>query len=101
MIQLHPDDNFDQVMVSLPDGEELILVRVGNAVRAYRNSCPHLGIGLDYGDGRCLDADGKLICAMHGARFEPADGYCIDGPCRGDSLEAVAIVIRDGAVLLA
>jgi len=99
---LHPDAPFDQVMVDLdPAGDEqIILVRTPSGLRAWRNRCPHLGLGLDYGDGRCL-FDGELVCAMHGARFRSADGVCVDGPCRGEALEAVAVEVGDGQIRLA
>jgi len=38
---------------------------------------------------------------VHGASFELQRGECVAGPCRGDALQAVAIVVRDGAVFLA
>lgn len=32
-----------------------------------------------------------LLCGTHGALFRPQDGYCVSGPCVGDSLEPVPI----------
>jgi len=98
--EIHPDTDFDQVMVTLEDAEEVVLVRVGERVHAYRNRCPHLGLRLDWGDGRCLHA-GELVCAMHGARFTLEEGRCVDGPCRGDALQRIAVEVVDGAVRLA
>jgi nitrite reductase/ring-hydroxylating ferredoxin subunit len=61
-------------------------------VVAYRNECPHTGGELDWIEGDFLDADGRLIvCATHGALFEPATGRCVAGPCRGAALRAVAV----------
>ena len=87
-------------MVQSPQGDEIILVKQADVVHAYRNSCPHIGIGLDYGDGSCLVDGDKLICAMHGALFEAASGLCIDGPCNGQSLQRIAIRIEDGKIFL-
>lgn len=87
-------------MVQAPNGEEIILVKQAEQVHAYRNSCPHIGVGLDYGDGSCLIDGDTLICAMHGALFEADTGYCIDGPCSGKSLERIPIRIEDGKVFL-
>ncbi|MDA3961116.1 MAG: Rieske 2Fe-2S domain-containing protein [Planctomycetota bacterium] len=94
MTLIHRGLDFEQIMVPMPgeDDAELILVKVDGAVRAYRNRCPHLGVGLDYGDGRCL-FDGMLECAMHAARFRPHDGFCVDGPCRGQGLIPVAVEV--------
>jgi nitrite reductase/ring-hydroxylating ferredoxin subunit len=78
------------------------VVRAGAAVRAYVNRCPHAGHALDLLPGRFLTADGALIvCASHGALFEKDGGYCVGGPCAGQSLTPVALEIRAGYVLLA
>lgn len=101
MTILHPDDGFDQVMATHPDGYGVILVRGSDGVvRGFRNSCPHVGIELDYGDGRCLVEPGVLLCSMHGARFQADDGLCIAGPCSGDSLQPVPVSVVDGQVVL-
>ncbi|HNV79908.1 MAG TPA: Rieske (2Fe-2S) protein, partial [Thermomonas sp.] len=42
-----------------------------------------------------------LVCAAHGASFELANGVCVAGPCRGESLRAVAVEVRDGGISLA
>lgn len=101
-VVLHPDTDFDQVMVPHPSGAgEIILVKVDGVVRAYRNSCPHVGVGLDYGDGRCLLEPGVLVCALHGARFDASDGSCFDGPCTGQGLVRVEVKVVDDQVILA
>ncbi|MBN8907159.1 MAG: Rieske 2Fe-2S domain-containing protein [Rhodospirillales bacterium] len=77
----------------------LFAVRQGDAVHVYVNSCPHIGVPLDWMPGRFLSADGRhIICATHGAEFTVATGECISGPCRGDFLEPVTIQIKDGVV---
>ena len=84
------------------DAESLILYREGAAVRAWLNICPHAGRRLDWAPGQFLKSrDGHLVCAVHGASFELANGDCVAGPCRGESLRAVAVVVRDGKVRLA
>ena len=98
-MRLHPDEPFEQVMASGPNGQEIILVRVADGVRAYANVCPHAGVGLDYGDGRCL-FDGHLECSLHGAKFRCDDGYCFDGPCAGQGLQPIAVSCRDGWICL-
>ena len=92
--------NFDQIMVKNQADEEIILVKQAGVVHAYRNSCPHIGIGLDYGDGRCLVDDDKLLCSMHAALFEADTGYCIDGPCAGKSLQRVPIRVEEGKIFV-
>ena len=83
------------------DAESLILHRDGSAVRAWLNVCPHAGRRLDWAPGRFLKSKaGELVCAVHGATFELQGGVCVAGPCRGDSLRAVAVEIVDGKVCL-
>jgi nitrite reductase/ring-hydroxylating ferredoxin subunit len=84
------------------DAESLILHRDGDQVRAWLNVCPHAGRRLDWAPGQFLKTAGNLlVCAAHGASFELGEGVCVAGPCRGDRLRAVAVVVRDGAVHLA
>ena len=83
------------------DAESLILHRDGQSVRGWFNVCPHAGRRLDWAPGKFLRSDGLLVCAAHGASFELRDGACVAGPCRGQSLRAVALEVRDGGVYLA
>jgi nitrite reductase/ring-hydroxylating ferredoxin subunit len=79
----------------------LFAIRQGARVLIYVNSCPHLGVSLDWAPDRFLSADGsRIVCATHGAEFAIADGVCLRGPCFGDRLEAVVAEISDGAVLV-
>ena len=80
---------------------DLILLRYVGGVRAFLNVCPHAGRRLDYAPGKFLLQRGQLICAAHGATFDPADGLCVAGPCRGEHLQAVALRVEDGLVQLA
>ena len=77
----------------------LMAVRRGERVFVYVNSCPHIGVPLDWAPHRFLTTDRRhIICSTHGAEFTIADGACIRGPCRGDSLEAVETRIEDGVI---
>ena len=96
------DGGFAEVEASLDgEAESLIIHRSGASVRAWLNVCPHAGRRLDWAPGKFLKSkEGHLICAAHGASFELERGDCIAGPCRGDSLRAVAVEVRDGQVVL-
>ena len=97
------DGGFLEVEAVLPggDAESLILHRDGDAVRAWLNVCPHAGRRLDWAPGRFLKSkSGELVCAVHGATFELREGVCVAGPCRGDSLRAVAVETAGGHVRL-
>jgi nitrite reductase/ring-hydroxylating ferredoxin subunit len=64
-----------------------VIVRWQSEVYAYANSCAHLGHPLNLAHDRFFNADRTLlICASHGALFEPDTGLCVGGPCAGASL---------------
>lgn len=72
-------------------GKKLLLVRKDGQVFAYRNSCPHRGVPLEWQPNQFLDSSASLIqCAMHGALFLIDTGECVAGPCSGQSLDAIA-----------
>jgi nitrite reductase/ring-hydroxylating ferredoxin subunit len=78
------------------------LVRVGDAVHAYVNRCPHAGRQLNFLPDRFLTPDGEMIrCVAHGALFERATGLCIAGPCVDEALRRIAVTVVDGEVRLA
>lgn len=80
---------------------ELFLVRKDQAVYAYQNSCPHTGSQLDWLPHQFLDIDSEFIqCATHAALFQIETGQCVSGPCAGERLTALKIVIEDEAVWL-
>ena len=73
---------------------EIFVVREGDRLFGYENLCPHLGTPLDWQPDRFMNADGShIMCHTHGALFRLEDGYCIAGPCAGDSLSAVAVAL--------
>jgi nitrite reductase/ring-hydroxylating ferredoxin subunit len=96
---LHADTAFDQVMAQHPKGYEVILVMRGGVAHGYRNSCPHVGVGLDWGDGQCKSGENELRCALHGAVFLADSGECVGGPCYGEFLQRVDVRVEDGKVV--
>lgn len=78
-----------------------ILVRDGDAVHAYVNRCPHAGHQLNFMSDNFLTPDRQLIiCRSHGAMFDKASGVCVYGPCTGDALKRVEVVVEAGKVKL-
>lgn len=76
-------------------------VRYGGQVCAYLNRCAHVPVELDWQPGRFFDiTGGYLICAVHGAHYEPRSGRCVMGPCKGRGLVRVAVTEHDGNVYL-
>jgi nitrite reductase/ring-hydroxylating ferredoxin subunit len=73
------------------------IVRAGETVEGYVDSCPHAGWPLAGWDDRYLTRTGEhILCAGHGALFT-LDGLCVAGPCFGERLSAwpVAVVGAD------
>jgi nitrite reductase/ring-hydroxylating ferredoxin subunit len=84
-------------------GERLpaFLVRYTGGVYAYLNRCAHIGVELDWLPGEFFD-DSRLylVCATHGATYQPNTGRCVHGPCKGARLKPIDVVERDGGVYL-
>jgi nitrite reductase/ring-hydroxylating ferredoxin subunit len=54
---------------------------------AYLNRCAHVGTPLDLWPNEFLSEDARsLVCATHGAVYEPTTGGCTAGPCLGQAL---------------
>ena len=85
------------------DATDLFVVRRGEQIFGYLNSCPHAGTPLDWVPDRFFDAEGKhLMCHTHGALFRIEDGFCLAGPCAGDRLTPLELgVDGDGRIVLA
>ncbi len=68
---------------------------------AYLNQCPHTGATLDWQEDQFLDLDKALIqCATHDALFFINSGECIAGPCKGQFLQVLPILIIDDEIRL-
>jgi nitrite reductase/ring-hydroxylating ferredoxin subunit len=79
---------------------EVIVLRHGDRWVGYLNRCPHMPVPLNLLAAVFVAGD-TLICDHHSARFRIDDGYCTDGPCKGESLAAIAVAERDGAIVVA
>ena len=73
------------------EGRSIALFKVDERVFAVDNYCPHAGYVLDDGE-----LDGKtVVCALHGATFDLADGRCVGGP-RCSDIQAYATRVTKG-----
>lgn len=80
---------------------DVFIVRLGQQVFAYLNSCPHTGAPLDWMPDQFLSLDKDYIqCATHAALFRITDGYCVAGPCAGDRLTSVPVAVDAGEVVV-
>lgn len=74
----------------------VFFVRYAGHVHGYLNQCAHVAMELDWSEGQFFDDSGDyLICATHGALYEPDTGHCVGGPCRGANLHALRVEERD------
>ncbi len=59
-------------------------IRFEGQVYAYLNRCAHIPMEMDYLPNHFFDSSGQwLMCATHGATYQPQSGACRSGPCRG------------------
>lgn len=74
-------------------------LRYEGRVVAYLNRCVHVPAEMDWQPGEFLDSSKEFIlCATHGAAYEPHTGRCAGGPCGRGRLTSIDIVERDGEV---
>ena len=77
----------------------IFVVRWDKKVYGYVNRCPHNGVNLDWETNQFLEqGSNRIICGKHGSLFELETGKCIEGPCHGQSLEPVSLVVMDGDI---
>jgi len=78
----------------------IVCVRQGQQVKAYKNSCPHTGVNLEWLPDQFLDDTRQyLVCSTHGALFQIEDGHCVAGPCQGDYLTALPVSVDAGDIV--
>jgi nitrite reductase/ring-hydroxylating ferredoxin subunit len=81
------------------DGRPAFVVRHEDRVHAYFNRCAHVPTELDWNEGEFFDSSGLyLICATHGALYDPANGTCLGGRCNGVGLQGLTVVERGDKV---
>jgi nitrite reductase/ring-hydroxylating ferredoxin subunit len=68
---------------------------------AYVNQCIHAGTPLDWWPNEFFTDDGRLlICATHGALYEPDTGACAGGPCGGGALYRLQVRVEGDRVVV-
>lgn len=78
---------------------EAVLLNYEGRLYAYVNRCRHISLSMDWVDNHFFSEDKRyLICANHGATYEPATGECVWGPCFGAFLQGVPLEISDGKI---
>lgn len=75
--------------------DDLFVLRHAGQLHGWRNACPHIdGAPMAWRRDAYLNVAGThVVCAAHGALFDPASGECVQGPCLGQRLERVDLQI--------
>lgn len=77
------------------------VIRYRGRLHAFLNRCPHAGHELDWDEGAFFDQEGQaLVCASHGARYDPEGGTCLSGACNGVGLTPLEVAERAGQVVI-
>lgn len=77
------------------------VIRFEGKPRAYVNQCAHMPVELDWNEGEFFTLEKDfLICATHGACYEPSTGQCVFGPCKGKQLQVLKVVEESNQVLI-
>ncbi|GGL17797.1 Rieske (2Fe-2S) protein [Caulobacter rhizosphaerae] len=78
------------------------VVRRGDTVVGYVDSCPHAGWPLAGPNGRFLTRENDLIlCAGHAALFRIEDGAMVAGPCQDVALTPWPVRIQGSDIVVA
>jgi nitrite reductase/ring-hydroxylating ferredoxin subunit len=87
-----------------------VLVGVARGrLTAWANACLHQPLPLDVAHDPEWIAPGvraapmdegrvHLVCHSHGAIYRPGDGYCVSGPCDGQTLVRFSVTDEEGAL---
>lgn len=74
-------------------------LRFNGVAVAYVNRCAHVPAEMDWQPGQFWDHERRfIICSVHGALYDPPNGHCVMGPCRGARLHAIEIKEEGGQV---
>lgn len=75
------------------------VLRFEGRVVGYLNRCAHMPAELDWQPGEFLDAGGReIVCAIHGASYDPRTGRCTGGPGGRGRLTPLQVGEREGRV---
>jgi nitrite reductase/ring-hydroxylating ferredoxin subunit len=97
----------------LPDGDArgfdpsrlgrdtMLVVRQGSRLYAWRDSCPHIdGVPMPWRKDAYLNAaHDRIVCSAHGALFDIVTGRCTLGPCLGQFLQPVRVMVDEGGTV--
>lgn len=91
-----------KTFILLVEGREIecFLVNYSGQLFAYINRCRHVPMTMDWIENQFLTEDGRyILCATHGAAYEPETGECIFGPPCGKMLIRVPLTTEGGQII--
>jgi nitrite reductase/ring-hydroxylating ferredoxin subunit/Fe-S cluster biogenesis protein NfuA len=89
-----PDGRVTRLALKAGSGEgaDVIVVRLGASLTAYRNECAHEALPLH--DAVLEPRSGTLTCPWHGFCYDAVSGDCLSAP--GAALEQLPLRVDDG-----
>lgn len=89
---------------SLPALGEFVtgfVIRFHGKPYAYVNQCAHVPVELDWNQGEFFTVQKDyLICATHGAHYQPDTGFCVMGPCKGKRLKPIKVIEQNQQIII-
>lgn len=77
------------------------MVRFCGKPYAYVNQCAHVSVELDWNEGEFFTSQKDyLICATHGAHYQPDTGFCVMGPCKGKRLKSIEVTEQNEQIVI-
>ncbi len=102
-LEIIKDQHARNFVLEIGDGRfHGFIVRKGEMVFGYHDSCPHRHVPLAQKLDDYLTPSGDFIsCSWHGALFKIEDGLCVGGPCSGESLRSWPVKVNGGILTTA
>ena len=77
------------------------VIRFRGKPYAYVNQCAHVSVEMDWNEGDFFNAQKDyLVCATHGAHYQPDTGFCVMGPCKGRRLKSIEVTEQNNQVVI-
>ena len=84
-----------------PEKLELFIIKKNDVLYAYKNTCPHARVNLNWNKNQFLDfTETAIQCSLHFAQFTIETGRCFYGPCEGKTLDKIPLQIELNQVFL-
>ncbi len=88
----------------MPDlGEHItgFVIRFRGKPYAYVNQCAHVSVELDWKEGDFFNTQKDyIVCATHGAHYQPDTGFCVMGPCKGRRLKSIEVIEQNNQIMI-